>query len=686
MRTPSRDSYERVATSEGELVSATPSRAGTSGSRRWGRLAIVISLGLLALYYVSVEVRSAASSHAGGKREISLIGRYEKHKLVSENAALRDRLKQLQDTLRRRESGALERAKQEARAMEASASQPAAGGSAAPASVQQVLSGALGRAGANVSGAGAQRGQQQGKQQGPGAGQHLLTKQLIRSRCNEHNIILVTFVNGKRADYAFTWVAHVRRLKLSNYLVGAMDGVALKLLLAQDVATFDMASGLSTLELGWGTKNFRKLGLRKTELIISLLRAGADPILTDADALVTRDPTPFVVGLLPEAQILVTSDHLTSTTERDGQLEEPTRASASAWNIGYFYIRHDTLPAILHWQARCEANPTLWDQNLFKDVLKIGGLRYSDPKRPEIQRKRLLLGYNGTVAIGILPISTFCSGHTYFVQRMPQRLGVEPYSVHTTFQYSGAVGKTHRLREAMLWEDAPSYFDPPQGLLAYKPYVRRELILPSGKMTTALHFRLVHEQLTQFRAAAILARKLNRLLILPPFVCGLDRFWAPHNGTIPGSRTTLPIEPCPADHVIDLEHIARAHHNSLLSLFREHSFLSNPRLPASVRASVSAQPPPADLSDASIAPLAKLGTVRVLSFDSMPDLYASLPSVSKEAEQRRMETWTSIWCCSVPPGPRKPGHIWYDLFWDVVPHTNRFRKRVEATWEPNFGP
>ena len=103
-------------------------------------------------------------------------------------------------------------------------------------------------------------------------------------------------------------------------------------------------------------------------------------------------------------------------------------------------------------------------------------------------------------------------------------------------------------------------------------------------------------------------------------------------------------------------------------------------------ASVSAQPPPADLSDASIAPLAKLGTVRVLSFDSMPDLYASLPSVSKEAEQRRMETWTSIWCCSVPPGPRKPGHIWYDLFWDVVPHTNRFRKRVEATWEPNFGP
>ena len=85
-------------------------------------------------------------------------------------------------------------------------------------------------------------------------------------------------------------------------------------------------------------------------------------------------------------------------------------------------------------QAECEAHPNLWDQNLFKDVLKIGGLRFVDKERPAIKQKRLFLCYNGTIAIGILPINTFCSGHTYFVQRMPQKLAVEPYSVHTTFQ------------------------------------------------------------------------------------------------------------------------------------------------------------------------------------------------------------------------------------------------------------
>ena len=102
-------------------------------------------------------------------------------------------------------------------------------------------------------------------------------------------------------------------------------------------------------------------------------------------------------------------------------------------------------------QRMCAEHPTLWDQNLFKDVLKLGGLKF----RPSAvyAKKRLFLGYNGTIGIGILPVSTFCSGHTYFVQRMPQRRRFEPFSVHTTFQYSGAVGKTHRLREAMLWED-----------------------------------------------------------------------------------------------------------------------------------------------------------------------------------------------------------------------------------------
>ena len=38
--------------------------------------------------------------------------------------------------------------------------------------------------------------------------------------------------------------------------------------------------------------------------------------------------------------------------------------------------------------------------------------------------------------------------------------GTHCSQVHTTFQYGGAPGKRHRLREAMLWHDEPKYYAP----------------------------------------------------------------------------------------------------------------------------------------------------------------------------------------------------------------------------------
>ena len=60
-------------------------------------------------------------------------------------------------------------------------------------------------------------------------------------------------------------------------------------------------------------------------------------------------------------------------------------------------------------------------------------------------------GYRGKLKFGVLPVSTFCSGHTFFTQRMPFKLKLEPYVVHATFQFSGTPGKRFRFREALLW-------------------------------------------------------------------------------------------------------------------------------------------------------------------------------------------------------------------------------------------
>jgi len=267
---------------------------------------------------------------------------------------------------------------------------------------------------------------------------------------------------------------------------------------------------------------------------------------------------------------------------------------------------------------------------------------------------------------------------------MPQRRGVEPFSVHTTFQYSGAPGKTHRLREALLWHDEPAYYSPPNGVLVYVPMIMWQLVRPLGKMDVHAHFELVNGQLRQLRAAFLLAKRLKRVLVLPRLVCGLDRFWAPHNGTIPGSQNALPVDPCPADHVLDLEGLARD--QNISALLREYSFLDNPRVPAQVRTSIRSVPPPRSLDESDLQPLRAFTSIAVLNLTSMPDLFSTLPPAQQKKEQEVMRLWTSMWCCSTPLTKKSAGHIHYDMFFDMIPHIDKQRREWDRPWEPVMGP
>ena len=60
-------------------------------------------------------------------------------------------------------------------------------------------------------------------------------------------------------------------------------------------------------------------------------------------------------------------------------------------------------------------------------------------------------GFDGQLLLGVLPVAQFSSGHTYFVQRLGERLGLPQYAVHATFQFSGTPGKRTRMRERLLW-------------------------------------------------------------------------------------------------------------------------------------------------------------------------------------------------------------------------------------------
>lgn len=58
------------------------------------------------------------------------------------------------------------------------------------------------------------------------------------------------------------------------------------------------------------------------------------------------------------------------------------------------------------------------------------------PLHPQVhpKDKRLVLGWNQTLAVGVLPCSRFLGGHTGFIQKLYEIQQVKPLMVHATFQ------------------------------------------------------------------------------------------------------------------------------------------------------------------------------------------------------------------------------------------------------------
>jgi hypothetical protein len=156
------------------------------------------------------------------------------------------------------------------------------------------------------------------------------------------------------------------------------------------------------------------------------------------------------------------------------------------------------------------------------------------------------------------------------------------------------------------------------------------------------------------------------------------------------------------------------------TLIREWSLLDNARTPRGVLASQFNLSLPSPLSAAGVtaaltqkrAKHAKL--LRIV--DTPPDVYQAVLTEKEQAGfARRAHNYLNIWCCIQPLARGKPGHIWcahcraargrpprhahpnaararglarrhvpnrYDLFWDVIPHTDRWQQKWTSEWLP----
>ncbi|KAM7493707.1 hypothetical protein LguiB_028316 [Lonicera macranthoides] len=511
-----------------------------------------------------------------------------------------------------------------------------------------------------------------------------LTKKLVEQRVKD-NVVVVTFGNYAFMDFILTWVKHLTDLGVENLLVGAMDTKLLEALYWKGVPVFDMGSHMSTIDVGWGSPTFHKMGREKVILIDAILPFGFELLMCDTDMVWLKNPLPYLARF-PEADVLTSTDQVTPTVVDDRleiwqqvpALSEsqrgfylPVLGAGAAYNIGIFHWRATEVAKKLakEWKELLLQDDKIWDQNGFNDLVH----RQLGPSVDD--DSGLAYAYDGNLKLGLLPASIFCSGHTYFVQAMYQQLRLEPYAVHTTFQYAGTEGKRHRLREGMVFYDPPEYYDSPGGYLTFRPSIPKSLLL-EGEHNIESHFLLVNYQLKQIRTALAIASVLNRTLhggkCWPASRKGvdgsrvrtlsmLDRLWFPHPGVLVGTMTRQPFI-CPLDHVFEvnvmLKELPVEEFGPGINI-REYSFLDNPLMPHQVKESwLNVQLCQEGSQDCQVAN--STSPRGILRFPR----HSNEEKVTDEKFRNRVKRYVGIWCCVEN---HTPGHIYYDMYWDEKP-------------------
>ena len=193
-----------------------------------------------------------------------------------------------------------------------------------------------------------------------------------------------------------------------------------------------------------------------------------------------------------------------------------------------------------------------------------------------------------------LPMRPFTGGHTWFNQNVQEMEGHtepqnEPITVHFTFQFGDTGdyphGKRQRAREAALWAvDPPEYFT--EGIFVSivgpttEPDYRAQVEKRFPEWSPQRHMFMDAPQRQAVRDILGLAMAVDGVMVMPKFYCHCDRYW----GFL--SRCRMPMTPkmvlpfnCPMDSLYETQRW-----NKKNIKFREHTFLSNPNVPESLKA------------------------------------------------------------------------------------------------------
>ena len=403
--------------------------------------------------------------------------------------------------------------------------------------------------------------------------------------------IMVTFATGSVATMASNWVATVRKAGVAEVLIGALDQSMMDVCEKDSIPCILIEGGEITKQLAQRSagnvrsdpKLYPKMSVLKVGFYNELLSFGYNVWACDADAVFVNDPRAMMrEHPWDQADIAIATDCIDVPSDNRYPLLH------CDFNTGLVYMR--SRPEVIEFTERwretiANAKETrIRDQAAFNMMTKLRPLEPLKSKDGKTVPRLFSCsnGGDGKIKIGVLPLSRYLNGHTFFVQHAHTLPKAEPpLSVHMTYQFaegsSFAHGKRQRLREAGLWlVDDDAYYN--GKYLALSDAAATLAVEPMGpnvdsRDAVKKHLAEQRHRISQLRPLLGIAKALGRALILPRMLCYCDFMWKEmQNCRVGGAESMrLPFD-CPMDHVLDTP---RWFENELGVGVREPSFLKN---------------------------------------------------------------------------------------------------------------
>ncbi|VAH09253.1 unnamed protein product [Triticum turgidum subsp. durum] len=186
---------------------------------------------------------------------------------------------------------------------------------------------------------------------------------LLRFVADDNKSVVLGVAGASYRDMLMSWVCRLRRLRVANFVVCALDQETYEFSVLQGLPVFrdpTSPNNVSFDDCHFGTQCFKRVTKVKSRIVLEIIRMGYNVLLSDVDVYWFHNPVQFLHSLGP-ATFAAQSDEYNET----GPINLPRRL-----NSGFYYARSDSATiTAMEMVVKHAAKSNSSEQPSFYDVL-----------------------------------------------------------------------------------------------------------------------------------------------------------------------------------------------------------------------------------------------------------------------------------------------------------------------------